>query len=101
MAERYQTYTANEVLYDEELGVIVEHTEWFPDLLDTVKHLHNTGQHGHPDLRLLAMVPGVVIEEWCQQQKVSFDDFTREREVRARFLNNPDNSAFRIWKGHV
>lgn len=91
----------NRVIWDNELGVIVEHTEWFPGLVDTVKHLHNTGQHGHKDMPMLAKVPGVVIEDWCQRQRVSFDEFTRSDELRRRFLNDPDIASLRIWKGRV
>jgi hypothetical protein len=91
--------THNEVIYDEALGVVVQHTEWFPGLLDTVKHLHNTGQHGPKDFRCLMHVPGVVIEDWCNKQRISFDEFTRSDELRRRFLNDPDLSLFRVWKG--
>lgn len=93
--------TQNRVLWDDELGVIVEHTEWFPGLLDAVKYLHNTRQFGHKDMPVLAHVPGVVIEDWCQKQRVSFDEFTRSDELRKRFLNDPDNSLFRVWKGRA
>jgi hypothetical protein len=93
--------TANQVLWDDELGVVVNHTEWFPGLLETVAYLHNTGQHGPKDLRVLMHVPGVVIEDWCIKQRISFDDFTRSDELRRRFLNDPDLSLFRVWKGRA
>ena len=98
---QFETMTANEVEYDHEQGVIVHHTEWFPGLLDTVKHLHNTGQWGPLDMRVLMHIPGVVIEAWCNQQRIAFDDFTRDEAIRRRFLNDPDLAAFRVYKGRV
>jgi hypothetical protein len=91
----------NRVLWDDVLGVIVEHTEWFPGLLDTCAFLRNTGQTGHKDMPVLAHVPGVVIEDWCIKQKVSFDQFTRDPKLRAQFLNDPDNSLFRVKGGRA
>lgn len=90
-----------DVLWDEVLGVVVKRTEWFPGLLDAVKHLHNTGQHGARDMRCLMHVPGVVIEEWCERQRIAFDEFSRSDELRRRFINDPDNAAFRVWKGRA
>lgn len=93
---------ANEVLYDgDDNGVIVNHTEWFPGLLDAVAWMRNTGQYGHRDLPVLAHVPAVVIEDWCQQQRVSFDDFTRDQKLKAQFLNDPANSLFRVKGGRA
>lgn len=91
----------NDVLWDEQLGVIVNHTEWFPGLLDTIAHLRNTRQFGDSELPVLAYVPGVVIEGWCQKQKVSFDQFTRDPKLRAQFLNDPDNALFRVKGGQA
>ena len=101
MPARFETVTRNDVSWDNEHGVIVDHTEWFPGLLDTVKHLHNTGQHGPLDMRVLMHIPGVLIEDWCNKQRVSFDQFTRDEELRRRFLNDPALADFRIYKGRV
>jgi hypothetical protein len=93
---------ADEVLYDGDAnGVVVNHTEWFPGLLDLIAYLRSTGQYGHKDLPVLAHVPGVIIEDWCQKQRVTFDQFARDQELKNRFLNDPDNSLFRVKGGRA
>jgi hypothetical protein len=52
-------------------------------------------------MRVLMKIPGVVIEAWCNQQRIAFDDFTRDEAIRRRFLNDPDLAAFRVYKGRV
>lgn len=88
-------------VWDNELGLVLKRTQWFPGLLDAVKHLHNTGQQGTPDWRPLMHVPGVLIEDWCEKQRVTFDEFTRSPELRRQFLNDPALSSFRVWRGRV
>jgi hypothetical protein len=82
-------------------GLVVRHTEWFPGLLDAVAYLRNTGQYGHKDLPVLAHVPGVVVEQWCIDQRVTFDQFTRDPALKAQFLNDPANSLFRVKGGRA
>ena len=92
----------NDVTYDgPDNGYLVHHTEWFPGLLDAIKHKRNTGQYGHKDLPVLAEVPGVVIEQWCIDQRVTFDQFTRDPKLKAQFLNDPANSLFRVKGGRA
>jgi hypothetical protein len=93
----------DDILWDEELGVVIETTHWFPGMLDHIAHLRNTyARAGKPqDFRLLAHIDGWVIEEWCKKNRYTFDQFTRDPKVRAEMLNDPDMSAFRIWRGKV
>lgn len=98
----FMTWTCDEVLYDHEHGVVVNHHEvGIQRALDYVKWLHNTGQHGTPDLRALMECPGTLIETWCQQQGVEFAEFARSQELKRRFINDPANRDWRIWGGSV
>jgi len=89
--------------WDEDLGVVIETTLWFPGMLDYLAHLRNTyARAGKPqDFRLLAHVDGKIIEDWCAKHRYTFDQFTRDPKIRAEMLNDPDMSAFRIWRGRV
>ena len=91
------------VKWDEELGVVIESTFWFPGMLDHIEHLRNTyARAGQPqDFRLLAHIDGWVIEKWCADNRYTFDQFTRDDKIRAEMLNDPAMSAFRIWRGRV
>lgn len=68
---------------------------------DHCKALQNEGLTGDEDVKVLAHVPGIVIEKWLNDHGITFAEFMRSKEVRARMLNDPDLSAFRVWKGRV
>jgi hypothetical protein len=80
-------------------GFVVERTQRFDGLVDTCKALHNEGFHGTSDMRPLMSVPGVMIEAWCEKRGVTFAEFNRDAKLQSAFINDPDLSAFRIWKG--
>lgn len=46
-----------------------------------------------------ASVPTVVVLDWLKKKGLTLKDF--KDEVPRLFLNDPDNSAFRIWQGRV
>lgn len=68
---------------------------------DHCKALQNEGLTGSSDVKVLAHVPAIVIEKWCNDHGVTFAEFMGSKEVRARMLNDPDLAYFRVWKGHV
>jgi hypothetical protein len=68
---------------------------------DTCKALHNEGLTGGPDMKVLAHIPDIVVEKWLNDHGITFAEFMRSKEVRAKMLNDPDLSAFRVWKGRV
>lgn len=55
---------------------------------------------GHGD-KLVASVPGWVINDWCTRKGITFREFMRTPKLAERFLSDPDNAAFRVWKGRL
>lgn len=51
--------------------------------------------------RLLASFEPEVLDAWCNRNGLNFDDAMTNPEVMKRFLNDPDNAAFRIHQGKV
>jgi hypothetical protein len=43
----------------------------------------------------------VVIEHYCNVKGITFQQWCNDPEVRRKFLNDPDYSDLRIWKGTV
>lgn len=70
-------------------------------IADHCKALHNEGLTGDGDMKVLAHIPDIVVEKWLNDRGITFAEFMRSKEVRARMLNDPDLSAFRVWKGRV
>lgn len=70
-------------------------------ILERAKAMHNEGLTGTADMRLAATVPMVVIEDYCNKNGVSYQEFMKSDEHRRRLLNDPANSLFRVWAGRV
>lgn len=82
-------------------GLVIERVERFDGLLDACKALHNEGLHGTNDMPLYAAVPGILIEDYCNRNNVSFADFMKDQSHVKRFLNDPAIAHFRIKPGVV
>lgn len=81
--------------------IIVHRTQNVGLIVDSAKALHNEGFHGRPDARVVARIPEVVIEAYINAKGISMQEWCRNPDVRRKFLNDPDYSDLRIWKGTV
>ena len=70
-------------------------------ILEHARSLHNVGAHGSSDMKHAASLPMVVIEQYCNRQGITFDEFMREKKHVRAMLNDPDLKGFRIWPGRV
>lgn len=84
-----------------EQGLVIERTENVRDVLELSKAMHNEGLHGHKEMPLYANVPGVLIEDYCNRNGVTFADFMGDQAHVRRFLNDPAIAHFRVWPGRV
>ena len=53
------------------------------------------------DMKHVASVDQAVIIDWCNKRGITFQRFMNDQSLVNAFLDDPDNSAFRIWKGRV
>lgn len=70
-------------------------------ILEKAKAMANEGMHGTKDMRLAATLPNVVIETYCNNNGITFQEWMSNPIHIKRMLNDPDLSGFRIWKGRV
>lgn len=86
-------------------GVMVdiasESVESLQYVADHCKELRETGDTGSKDMRLLGVVPRFMIEMYCNDNGVTFQEFMRNPEIQTRMLNDPALSAFRVHEGRV
>lgn len=59
----------------------------------------DAGKNKSKDFYLAASVPQVVVYAWLNKRGLTMKDF--KDDVIDEFLNDSDNSAFRVWKGKV
>jgi hypothetical protein len=70
-------------------------------ILDNAKAKHNEGLHGSADLKLAASIPFVVVEQYCNTNNITFQEFMNSQDHKKRLLNDPNLSGFRVWGGRV
>jgi hypothetical protein len=83
--------------YDDKM--VVTRTQDCTPIAEACKALHNEGVHGSSEVKHAAKIPYVVVEAYMNQQKISLHEFLNNPAHIRRVVMNPDNSAFRIWKG--
>lgn len=81
-------------------GVIERVQDVEPILNDCIER-HNAGMHGSGDMRHAARIPNVLIEDYLNRHRISFDEFMNNDEHIRNLLNDPALSHFRIWKGRI
>ena len=70
--------------------------------MEFAKARHNSGNHlALGDDKLVASVHPGVIHAWCTKRGVTFSQMMCDQALTKQFLEDPDNSNFRIWKGKI
>ena len=62
---------------------------------------HNESNRWRGDLHLVASIPEVVVEKWCNENGFTFADFIKDASIYKKFLNDPANSLFRTKPGRI
>lgn len=65
------------------------------------KAAHNDGAHGSADMKHVMRVDGFFIVDWCNKRGLTFAQFMRDQSIQKAFMEDPELSMFRIWKGRV
>lgn len=63
--------------------------------------LRAVGAGNGKDDKLCMSVDGWVINDWCVKKGVTFAEFMRDQKLQTRFVEDPDNAAFRVWEGRL
>lgn len=70
-------------------------------ILEFCKAQHNAGFHGSSEMRHVAEVPYIVVEQYCAKNGITMHEFVCNPQHQRRLLEDPNNSLFRIWKGRL
>lgn len=70
-------------------------------IAEYAKALHNEGHHGSSDMKHAAKIPLVIVEKYCNERGITFEEFMAgDKHIKA-VVENPDNKLFRIWPGKL
>lgn len=68
---------------------------------DACKALRNSGAGNGKDEKLCMSADTWVVNDWCVKRGVTFATFMRDKALQERFIQDPDNAAFRVWEGRL
>lgn len=70
-------------------------------IAERAQAMHNAGMVGSSEVKHAASIPMVMIEKYCNERGVTFQEFMQNKSHIRFMLNDPALAAFRIWKGRV
>lgn len=70
-------------------------------IMEHTQALNREGHHGSSELRHAASFPFVLVEKYCNDNGITFQEFMNGKEHVKRMLNDPSLSYFRVWPGRV
>lgn len=68
---------------------------------DHCKALRSAGLNGDRDMRKLAVIPGIIIQQYMNENGVSYAEFMRNPVHANKMLNDRALSGFRTHEGRV
>lgn len=86
--------TENDRLY-------VGRTQDCTTIAEYTKAAHNEGLHGSSEMRHAAKIPLVIVEKYCNETGITFEEFMGSEKHLKSVVENPDNKVFRIWPGRL
>lgn len=70
-------------------------------IAEYAKAAHNEGLHGSSEMRHAAKIPLVIVEKYCNDRGITFEEFMGSESHLKAVVENPDNKMFRIWPGKL
>lgn len=81
--------------------IIIAQSQDCTPIAEWAKTQAAAGAVGSSEMRHAARIPNVIIEKYCNENRVTFQEVMGNPVHMRRIVNNPDNAAFRIWQGRV
>jgi hypothetical protein len=74
------------------------------DVLAQAEHcaaLRSAGAGKGKDEYLCMSVHPYVLDSWLIRHGITYAEFMRDQKLQTRFVEDPDNAAFRVWEGRL
>lgn len=69
--------------------------------MDEAKARSNEGLHGSSEMRHAAQLPMILVDKYCHDNGITFEEWMHNPEHVRVMLNDPSLSHFRVWKGRA
>lgn len=88
-------------LHETEAGLTIERVQDVEPILDGTHARRVAGLIGSSEMRHAASLPMVIVEAYCNDKGITFQEFMTDPQHVKRMLNTPELRAFRVWEGRV
>lgn len=85
--------------HEQDDRLIIANSQDCTPIAEYAKAQHNAGFHGSSEVKHAARIPLVIVEKYCNENGVTFEDFMTDRVHMKRVVEDPANAMFRIWPG--
>lgn len=82
-------------------AMTVQRTQDCTPIAEHAKALHNAGLHGTSEMKHAASIPFVMVERYCNDNGITFSEWSSDKAHIRRMLNDPALAHFRIWPGRI
>lgn len=82
-------------------SIVIVQSQNVGAIVDDCKARSNEGKHENALGKHVARVPNVVVEHYCNVNRVPFAEFVRNPEHMRRLVNDPAFADLRIWPGTI
>lgn len=93
--------TLQTVVKLEDGNLIHGSTQDVTQILKATQEQHRDGRHGSKDMKLAARLPMVLVEKYCNDRGITFQEFMNDKTHVKRMVNAPENKPWRIWAGRL
>jgi hypothetical protein len=88
-------------IIDNNEGIVIARQQDVEPMLDYARGRRIAGDTGSGDMRLAAEFPMIVVENYCNQAGITFEQFLADPAHAKRMLGDPSLSGFRVWQGRA
>lgn len=93
--------TATRAKFENDGSIVISRSQDVTEHLKATKELSAEGFGNGKDGKLAASIPKVIVEKYCNDNGITFQEFMQNKEHIKRILNDKSLEHFRIWKGRV
>jgi hypothetical protein len=82
-------------------SMTVENVQDCTPIAEYAKARNREGHHGSSEMRLAGSIPLVMVEKYCNDNGITYPEWSANKEHIRRMLQDPALAHFRIWPGRI
>lgn len=79
----------------------IRRTQDCTPIAERAQAMHREGHHGTAEVKLAASIPNILIEQYCQDNGITYREWLVNPAHIRRMLADPALAHFRIWPGRI